>query len=233
MIRSLRYLVPSAFTAMALTCGVVAAVYGAKGQPIEGSWWVLTATILDRLDGFSARALKASSRFGAWFDSVSDFVAFGVAPSFLMLGTSSTGFEPILLIPMLVYTLGCGIRLTRFSLDSGDHKGFDGVPSTLAGGVYAAGLHVALAHGLSGDTYLWMFAGVLILFGIAMNVRWLHYGKVGAVSIRWLNRFGVTTLIVCTILILLRRLPEFVFAASALIMITAPLISSIERRKSS
>ena len=62
--KSLRYLVPSSVTALALACGVLAAVYGAQGKPVEGSWWVLYATILDRMDGILARALKATSKFG-------------------------------------------------------------------------------------------------------------------------------------------------------------------------
>jgi CDP-diacylglycerol--serine O-phosphatidyltransferase len=229
--KNLRYLVPSSITAMALTCGVLAILHGIDGDPVEGSWWVLYATILDRMDGIAARALKASSKFGVWLDSTSDFVAFGVAPAFLFMGTSPDGFQPILLLPMAVYILGAGIRLVRFSLSEEVKKEFDGVPSTLAGGVYAVGLNVALIHGLSGAEHLWLFGAVLIAFGIAMNTPWIHYGKVGGLSTPWLNYFGVATVLACTVFILMRTLPEFVFGASGLIMLTAPLISRKERRE--
>ena len=39
--------------------------------------------ILDALDGRVARAMKAESDFGKQFDSLSDMVAFGVAPGVL------------------------------------------------------------------------------------------------------------------------------------------------------
>lgn len=212
---------------MALACGVIAAVYATRGNPVEGCWWVLYATILDRMDGTVARALDATSEFGVWLDSTSDFVAFGVAPAFLFLGTSPTGFEPLLLLPMGVYIGGCGLRLVRFSLQEAQ-KEFSGVPSTLAGGVYAVGLHVALIHGLSGADSLWLFGGVLAVFGLAMVTPWLRYGKVGGLSTRWLNYFGVTVVAICAVLIIIRVLPEFVFGASFTVMLTAPLISRFE-----
>ena len=227
--KGLRYLVPSGITALALACGVMAIVEGARGNPLEGGWFVLYATILDRLDGLAARALHASSSFGVWLDSTSDFVAFGVAPAFLFMGLSPTGFEPVLLIPMGVYILGCGLRLTRFSLQEAQ-KEFSGVPSTLAGGVYAVGLITALTHGLNGEEHLWIFAGVLIAFGVAMNTPWLRYAKVGGVSSRWLNYLGIATVVTCAILIVLRTLPEFVFGASALILFVAPLIARHGRK---
>lgn len=229
--KRLRYLVPSSITAMALACGVIAIVHAIKGDPIEGTWWVLYATILDRMDGLAARMLKASSTFGMWLDSVSDFVSFGVAPAFLFMGTNPDGFEPILAVPMAIYIVGGGVRLVRFSLGEAS-KEFQGVPSTLAGGVYAVGLQVALSHGLAGDQAIWLFGGVLVAFGIAMNIPWLRYGKVGGLSNRGLNILGVSLVLICIVLILSRTLPEFVFGASGLIMLTAPLISRAERKSS-
>lgn len=216
---------------MALACGAIAIYYALEGNPMEGSWWVLYATILDRMDGLAARTLKASSNFGMWLDSASDFVSFGVAPAFLFMGANPGGFDPILILPMAIYIVGGGVRLVRFSLGEAA-KEFEGVPSTLAGGVYAVGLHVALSHGLVGSQYMWLFGAVLVAFGIAMNLPWLKYGKVGGLSTRWLNILGVSLVLICIVLILSRTLPEFVFGASGLIMLTAPLISRAERKTS-
>lgn len=225
--KSLRYLVPSSITALALTCGVIAAIYGAQGKPLEGGWFVLYATILDRLDGVTARALNATSKFGVWLDSSSDFVAFGVAPAFLFLGASPTGFEPILVAPMAIYILGAGTRLVRFSLQDAE-KEFRGVPSTLAGGVYAAGITSGFSHGLVGEQALWLYGGVLIVFGLAMNTPWIRYGKVGGLSTPWINYLGVSVVATCALFIMIGILPEFVFGASFLVMLTAPIISRYE-----
>lgn len=225
----LRYLVPSGITAVALACGVLAIIHGANGNPIEGSWWVLYATILDRMDGLAARTLNASSTFGMWLDSTSDFVAFGIAPAFLFMGANPQGFELILLPAMLFYILGAGTRLVRFSLHEAQ-KEFEGVPSTLAGGLFAVGISVGLSYGL---TDLWFYGAVLVLFGIAMNTPSLRYAKVGGLSSPWLNYLGIAMVTVCAILIVARQLPEFILFSAALIFLTAPLISRSERHATS
>ncbi len=212
---------------MALACGVIAIVQGADGRPVEASWWILYATIFDRMDGLAARALNASSRFGVWIDSFSDFVAFGVAPTFLLLGASPDGFTPVLALPMGVYILGAAIRLVRFSLQEAESS-FRGVPSTLAGGCFAAGVNTALIHGLGGSSALWLLGSVLVVLGLAMNTPWIRYGKVGGLSTRWLNYFGVALVGTCAIFIVIGVLPEFVFGASLAVMGLAPLVARYE-----
>src|SRR3954467_7456397 len=49
-----------------------------------GSLFIFGAAIIDFLDGFLARALKASSEMGKQLDSLSDVVSFGVAPGMIL-----------------------------------------------------------------------------------------------------------------------------------------------------
>jgi CDP-diacylglycerol--serine O-phosphatidyltransferase len=42
------------------------------------------AAVIDGLDGRIARLLKGTSRFGAEFDSLADFLSFGVAPALVL-----------------------------------------------------------------------------------------------------------------------------------------------------
>lgn len=181
------------------------------------------------MDGVAARALKATSKFGVWLDSSSDFVAFGVAPAFLFLGASPSGFRSVLILPMALYIGGCGLRLVRFSLQEAQ-KEFRGVPSTLAGGVYAAGINTGYSNGLVDTNALWLYGAVLVAFGLAMNTPWIRYGKVGGLSTPWLNYFGMAVVATCAIFILVGVFPEFVFGASFAVMLTAPLISRYEAR---
>jgi CDP-diacylglycerol--serine O-phosphatidyltransferase len=51
---------------------------------VLGSWLIALSIICDGLDGKLARALGSSTHFGAEFDSLADFVAFGVVPGFLI-----------------------------------------------------------------------------------------------------------------------------------------------------
>ena len=49
-----------------------------------GSLFIFAAAIVDFLDGFLARAMKATSKMGAQLDSLSDIVSFGVAPGMIL-----------------------------------------------------------------------------------------------------------------------------------------------------
>lgn len=82
---------------------------------------LMIAGIADVLDGAIARAIQAESEFGILFDSLSDAVTFGVAPSILFLKTLPTAFSTgvfslLALSAAILYTI-CGIlRLVRFSI---------------------------------------------------------------------------------------------------------------------
>ena len=81
----LRYTIPNTFTATSLLIGVGSIVTGQVGFLELAGWMIIWCGLLDVMDGLSARLLKATSDFGAEFDSMADLVAFGVAPGILML----------------------------------------------------------------------------------------------------------------------------------------------------
>ena len=83
----LRYTIPNSFTAMSLLLGVGSIVTSQLGELELAGWMIVWCGLLDVLDGVAARLLKATSTFGAEFDSMADLVAFGVAPAILVLQT--------------------------------------------------------------------------------------------------------------------------------------------------
>jgi CDP-diacylglycerol--serine O-phosphatidyltransferase len=102
--------------------------------------------LFDKLDGFAARILKASSDFGAQFDSLADMAAFGIAPGFLVyfyMQNLDYGWfashRPLMIISVSVYMLCASMRLARYNaIDSDELKNyFHGLPSTFAGGFMA------------------------------------------------------------------------------------------------
>ena len=81
----LRYTIPNSFTALSLLLGVASIVTTQLGDLELAAWIIVWCGLLDVLDGVSARLLKATSSFGAEFDSMADLVSFGVAPAVLVL----------------------------------------------------------------------------------------------------------------------------------------------------
>jgi CDP-diacylglycerol--serine O-phosphatidyltransferase len=112
------------------------------------SLFIGLAAVIDFLDGFVARAMKATSEMGKQLDSLADVVSFGVAPSmilyqFLRLGFSA--YEASLdvpfwwLLPALLPAAGAAYRLAKFNLDTRQTEWFRGVP-TPAAGLFVASL---------------------------------------------------------------------------------------------
>ena len=79
-----RKLAPNMVTMMALCAGVTSIRYSVADNWAKAVLCIFLAALFDGLDGRVARFLKASSRFGAELDSLSDFVSFGVAPAILI-----------------------------------------------------------------------------------------------------------------------------------------------------
>lgn len=118
---------PNIITAFGLSCGLF--VIFRLTMVAEPSYELLRqmtvilliAGVADLLDGAVARAIKAESEFGVLFDSLSDAVTFGVAPSILFLKTLppslSTGlFSLLALSAAMLYTI-CGVlRLVRYNV---------------------------------------------------------------------------------------------------------------------
>jgi CDP-diacylglycerol--serine O-phosphatidyltransferase len=129
------------------TSGGVGLMLGSSKPPLVTAAWIIAwCSLLDKLDGFAARLLNASSEFGAQFDSLADLTAFGIAPGFLvyftMQSVDTSWFvlhRPLALASASVYMLCAALRLARFNaIDSGELKEyFHGLPSTFAGSFVA------------------------------------------------------------------------------------------------
>ncbi len=111
------------------------------------SMFIGIAAVIDFLDGFVARLLKASSEMGKQLDSLADVVSFGVAPSmiiyqFLRLCYAQEvgGLEVNTIWLSLSFIVACAgaYRLARFNIDTSQSKGFKGVPIPAAGLLIAA-----------------------------------------------------------------------------------------------
>ncbi len=76
---------------------------------------IVVAGAIDGLDGRLARLLKATSRFGAEFDSLADFLCFGVAPAFMLYVWSLQRAGGFGYTPCLIFAVCMALRLARFN----------------------------------------------------------------------------------------------------------------------
>jgi len=112
---SVNRLVPNVLTLLALCAGMTAVRFALNGNFQAAAYAIIVAGILDGLDGRVARLLKATSRFGAELDSLSDFVSFGVAPAAVMYLWTMSALNSIGWAIVLFYAVCCALRLARFN----------------------------------------------------------------------------------------------------------------------
>jgi CDP-diacylglycerol--serine O-phosphatidyltransferase len=141
--QSFNRLIPNILTMLGLCCGLVAIRAAFEGRFAEAAVLIVVAGVIDGLDGRLARLLKATSRFGAEFDSLADFLSFGVAPALVLYIWALQDYRGIAFVPALLFAVCSSLRLARFNaaLDVGPapkpaytYNFFTGVPAPAGAG---------------------------------------------------------------------------------------------------
>lgn len=136
----LHRLLPNLMTLTALAAGLTAIQFAWDNNWERAVLAIVVAAILDALDGATARLLKATSEFGAQLDSLSDFLAFGVAPSIILYSWILEESGKIGWIAMIVFAAASALRLARFNSMQGKlpdwkKKFFSGIPAPAGAGL--------------------------------------------------------------------------------------------------
>jgi len=237
----LRYTIPNSFTALSLLLGVGSIVTGQLGDLELAGWMIVWCGLLDVLDGLAARLLKATSDFGAEFDSMADLVSFGVAPGMLVLqaGMSAGGVEVdtgafwVLLVSVGVFVLGGAMRLARFNLatDKPRTGWFTGIPITVAGGGLVSTCVILLvryeeiAAAMPLHAYLPIFMFVLAL-GMVSNIR---FPKITKRESKIINVFQFSNVAASYYFGITRSYPEFLFFMGLFVLMAGIIAGRITK----
>jgi CDP-diacylglycerol---serine O-phosphatidyltransferase len=131
------YLLPNLITTGALFAGFYAIVAGMNGHFVAAALAIYAAMALDTMDGRVARWTRTESRFGAEYDSLSDMVAFGVAPALVAFSWSLDTLGKVGWFCTFVYMACAALRLARFNTQS-DLRSFTGLASPAAAAIIAS-----------------------------------------------------------------------------------------------
>ena len=128
-----KYIAPNLITAGNMFLGYLSITESIKGTFNTAILFILLAMVCDGLDGKTARTLDAFSEFGKEFDSFSDAISFGLAPSMLIYSilSSKVPSSPFIVPVSFLYAL-CGVmRLVKFNIiniASSEKGDFSGMP---------------------------------------------------------------------------------------------------------
>ncbi|MDR1694715.1 MAG: CDP-diacylglycerol--serine O-phosphatidyltransferase [Lactobacillaceae bacterium] len=174
-----RKIAPNLVTMLALCAGITSIRYSIQLDWSKAIICIFLAAFFDMLDGRVARMLKASSKFGAELDSLSDFVSFGVAPSIMIYRWTLYDLPKFGWFFCLLFSMAMAMRLARFNTMLDDEPQpsywqnfFVGVPAPAAAGL--AVLPVMTSFEFSGWEFLrsnWFMAAVMCVVAILMVSR--------------------------------------------------------------
>ena len=173
------YILPNLFTTAALFCGFYAIVQAMQGDFERAAIAIFIAMVLDGLDGRVARLTHTQSAFGAEYDSLSDMVSFGAAPSLVIYEWALKDLGRLGWIAAFIYCAGAALRLARFNttLEVVDKRYFQGLPSPAAAALIAGFVWVMLSNGIGGKEVQWLACGLTVFAGLTMvsNVRYYSF----------------------------------------------------------
>jgi len=226
---------------MSLLLGIGSIVTSQLGELELAGWMIVWCGLLDVLDGVAARLLKATSTFGAEFDSMADLVAFGVAPAILVLQTGvqvgglNIGTEAfwVLLVAIGLFVLAGAARLARFNLtsDKPSTGWFAGLPITAAGGglvstaIILLAKHDAVADALPLHLYLPIGMFVLALLMISR----IRYPKAIRRKSNFINGFQIFVIVATYYCGITRSYPEFLFFMALFLLIAGVIAGRINK----
>lgn len=139
------YLLPNALTTASLFAGFYAIVQAMNQHFEQAAVAIFVSMVLDGLDGRVARLTNTQSAFGEQYDSLSDMVAFGVAPAVVVYEWALRGLGKWGWIAAFIYVAGAALRLARFNTNIGvvDKRFFQGLPSPASAALVAGLIWVA------------------------------------------------------------------------------------------
>lgn len=177
------YLLPNLFTTANLFAGFFSIISAINGNLHVAAATVFVAMVLDSLDGRVARLTNTQSAFGAEYDSLSDMVAFGLAPALLAYEWALSELGNVGLTVAFIYAACAALRLARFNTQIGkvDKRWFIGLASPAAAGVVAGLVWAVSEHDVYGQNMpvlaSLLFAAVVAVAGLLMvsNIKYYSF----------------------------------------------------------
>jgi CDP-diacylglycerol--serine O-phosphatidyltransferase len=131
---------------------------------------VLLAAVFDFLDGFVARTMGWTSRFGAELDSLADVISFGVVPGALttvMLTTLNVDYPWVFL--GFIITLASAYRLAKYNTSENSQTYFRGFPTPANALLWIGVPHLGL------DLTFPLLVGGVVVTSYLLNSSFIFY----------------------------------------------------------
>lgn len=227
------YLLPNLLTTGAMFAGFYAVIAGMGGDFGAACVAIIVAMFLDGLDGRVARLTNTTSAFGAEYDSLSDMLAFGVAPALICFSWALSELGKLGWTAAFIYVACAALRLARFNVQLGstDKRFFVGLASPSAAGLVVFMVWSFHEYEIVVTSAVAIFAALLtVLAGILMviNVRYYSFKDL---DFRHRVPFVAILAIVLILVVVAWHPPTVLFTLAILYAASGPVMAIYLRRK--
>ncbi len=226
------YLLPNLFTTAALFAGFYAVLAATQGRFEAASLAIFTAMLLDGFDGRVARLTHTQTAFGAEYDSLSDMVAFGVAPALVAYHWALGGLGKVGWLAAFVYTAAAALRLARFNTQAAtvDKRFFQGLPSPSAAALIAGAVWIGADEQIAGSDVSWLLAIITTGAGLLMvsNFRYFSFKQL---HVQGRVPFVLAVMVMLGFAVLVMHPPTVLFLGFLIYAISGPVWTLMRLRQ--
>lgn len=226
------YLLPNLFTTAGLFAGFYAIVAAMRGEFTTAAIAVFIAMIMDGLDGRIARMTNTQSDFGAEYDSLSDMVAFCLAPALVMFEWVLADLGKVGWMIAFVYAACGALRLARFNTQIGvaDKRYFQGLPSPAAAAAIAGWVWAGSQNHLD-EVVIASVAVPLTFLTAILMVSTVRYHSFKELDLRGQVPFVVMLVLVMAFALVAIDPPLILFSLFLLYAISGPVWTLLKLRQ--
>jgi CDP-diacylglycerol---serine O-phosphatidyltransferase len=212
------FIVPATITSLGLLAGFYSLISSIDSHFETAALMITIAFICDGLDGRVARFSQSSSQFGIELDSLSDVVAFGVAPAAMVYTWALRPLGSLAIIISGLFVVAAALRLARFNVQtaSADKRRFTGLPVPGAA-VMIAGVVLAYSYfELSSPKTLAAVMAPMTMALAALMVSRVPYPSFKAINLRRRARLELMAgvFVVAAMLLAMPQFTAFVIASA-------------------
>lgn len=229
------FLIPNLLTTASLFFGFYSIVASYQGEFKKAAIAIILSGVFDMLDGKIARLTGATSKFGVEYDSLSDMIAFGVAPGFLAYTWALVPFGRYGWLAGFLYVTCTALRLARFNVqaETVEKTRFKGIPSPGAAGMIATTVLMYYYLGGSGATSKHVTLLLLIYLLAFLMVSNVTYRSTKALDLSKRKPFSLLVIAVLFMILIVAEPVVMLFVIGAVYVASGPveLLYNLLRRR--
>ena len=220
------FILPSLFTSASLFGGFYAIIATIQGRYEAAAIAIFISAVLDGLDGRIARFTRTTSPFGIEYDSLSDLVAFGVAPGILAFKWALEPFGRLGWLAAFMYVICGALRLARFNVQKVKAQGnyFKGMPIPAAA-CFIASL-VLFTEALGGEIETKPIIIIYLIYILSfLMVSTIDYLSFKRFDVRHRKPFSVLVSIILILILIAYKPKIMLFFIAISYTISGPIIT--------